>query len=85
MRARLWRAAQQQRDQGRLLRVVVRVGDYKQDSFIGTGEGTIDLVPRDDDIFAIRHRIWLATDRAYKVGERGADCQAGGAEAVESR
>src|ERR1700719_3132176 len=52
---------------GRLLRVVVRVGDYKQDSFFGTGEGTIDLVPSDDDVFAIRHRIWLATDRAYKA------------------
>ena len=57
----------QQHDRARLARVVVRVGDYKQDSFIGTGEGTIDLVPCDDDIFAIRHRIWLATDRAYKA------------------
>jgi TldD protein len=57
----------QDHDHGRLLRVVVRVGDYKQDSFIGTGEGTMDLVPSDDDVFAIRHRIWLATDRAYKA------------------
>ena len=57
----------QQREHGRLLRVVVRVGDYKQDSFFGSGEGTIDLVPFDDDVFAIRHRIWLATDRAYKA------------------
>lgn len=56
----------QQHDRGRLLRVVVRVGDYKQDSYIGTGEGTVDLVPLDDDVFAMRHRIWLATDRAYK-------------------
>lgn len=56
----------EQRNQGRLLRVVVRVGDYKQDSFSGIGEGTIDLVPTDNDVFAIRHRIWLATDRAYK-------------------
>jgi TldD protein len=56
----------QERGRGRLLRVVVRVGDYKQDSFFGTGEGTIDLIPSDDDVFAIRHRIWLATDRAYK-------------------
>jgi len=55
-----------QHDGGRLLRVVVRVGDYKQDSFFGTGEGTVDLVPSDDNVFAIRHRIWLATDRAYK-------------------
>ena len=57
----------QQHNHGRLLRVVVRVGDYKQDSFFGTGEGVIDLVPSDDDVFAIRHRIWLATDRAYKA------------------
>ncbi|MGO8985551.1 MAG: metallopeptidase TldD-related protein [Terriglobales bacterium] len=57
----------QQREHGRLLRVVVRVGDYKQDSFFGTGEGTVDLLPIDDDIFATRHRIWLATDRAYKA------------------
>src|SRR6202166_2008780 len=57
----------QQRVNARLLRVVVRVGDYKQDSFFGAGEGAIDLVPSDDDVFAIRHRIWLATDRAYKA------------------
>ena len=57
----------QQHNHGRLLRVVVRVGDYKQDSFYGAGEGAIDLVPSDDDVFAIRHRIWLATDRAYKA------------------
>jgi TldD protein len=56
----------QQRDHGRLLRVVVRVGDYKQDSFYGSGEGTVDLVASDNDVFAIRQRIWLATDRAYK-------------------
>jgi predicted Zn-dependent protease len=57
----------QQHHHGRLLRVVVRVGDYKQDSFYGSGEGVVDLVPSDDDVFAIRHRIWLATDRAYKA------------------
>jgi len=57
----------QQHNHARLLRVVVRVGDYKQDSFYGTGEGAVDLVPSDDDVFAIRHRIWLATDRAYKA------------------
>lgn len=57
----------QQRTHGRLLRVVVRLGDYKQDSFYGAGEGTADLVPVDGDEFAIRHRVWLATDRAYKA------------------
>ena len=57
----------QQRQRGRLLRVVVRVGDYKQDSCYGMGEGVVDLVPLDDDEYAIRHRVWLATDRAYKA------------------
>jgi predicted Zn-dependent protease len=57
----------QERNRARLLRAVVRVGDYKQDSFYGSGEGAIDLVPSDDDVYAIRHRIWLATDRAYKA------------------
>jgi len=57
----------QQRQAGRLLRVVVRLGDYKQDSFFGAGEGATDLVATDDDLFALRHRLWLATDRAYKA------------------
>jgi hypothetical protein len=57
----------EQRGRGRFLRVVVRIGDYKQDSYYGGGQGTVDLVPLDDDEFAIRHRVWLATDRAYKV------------------
>lgn len=57
----------EQRGGGRFLRVVVRIGDYKQDSYFGAGEGTVDLVPLDNDEFAIRHRLWLATDRAYKA------------------
>jgi len=57
----------QQHGNGRFLRVVVRIGDYKQDSYYGGGQGTVDLVPLDDDEFAIRHRVWLATDRAYKA------------------
>jgi len=50
----------------RFVRVVVRIGDYKQDSYFGQGEGTIDVVPVDDDLLALRHQLWLATDRAYK-------------------
>ncbi len=57
----------QQRGSGRFLRVVVRIGDYKQDSYYSSGEGSVDLIPVDDDIYAIRHRVWLATDRAYKA------------------
>jgi TldD protein len=51
----------------RFLRVVVRVGDYKQDSFFGQGQGGLDFMPLDDDIVALRHQIWLATDSAYKA------------------
>src|ERR1700690_1260320 len=57
----------QQRGSGRFLRGVVRIGDYKQDSYYGSGEGTVDMVSLDDDMFAIRHRVWLASDRAYKA------------------
>lgn len=57
----------QQRGRGRFLRVVVRIGNYQQDSYYGAGEGTVDMVPLDDDMYAIRHRVWLATDRAYKA------------------
>ncbi len=57
----------QQRAGGRFLRVVVRIGDYKQDSYYGAGEGTVDMIPLDNDVYAIRHRVWLATDRAYKA------------------
>jgi len=51
----------------RLVRVVVRVGDYKQDSYFGQGEGATDYMPLDDDELALRHHLWLATDRAYKA------------------
>jgi TldD protein len=51
----------------RFLRVVVRIGDYKQDSYFGMGEGTLDIMPVDDNILALRHQLWLATDRAYKT------------------
>jgi predicted Zn-dependent protease len=51
----------------RFLRVVVRVGDYKQDSFFGQGQGIADLMPVDNDIVSLRHQLWLATDNAYKA------------------
>ena len=50
----------------RLLRVVVRLGDYKQDSYFGQGIGDTMLLPLDNDPIALRHQIWLATDEAYK-------------------
>ena len=50
----------------RLLRVVVRLGDYKQDSYFAQGIGDNMLLPLDNDPIALRHQIWLATDEAYK-------------------
>ncbi len=55
-----------QRAHVRILRVVVRLGDYKQDSYFGQGIGGNALLPLDNDPIAMRHQIWLATDEAYK-------------------
>jgi TldD protein len=51
----------------RVLRVVVRIGDYKQDSYYNQGTGETNILPLDDDPIALRHQIWLATDEAYKA------------------
>ena len=58
---------EKQRVHSRILRVVVRVGDYKQDSSYGPGSGSVDLAPLDNDPVALRRQLWLATDRAYKM------------------
>jgi len=61
----------------RVLRVVVRIGDYKQDSFYARGQGESTILPLDNDPIALRHQIWLATDDAYKAaGEALAEKQA---------
>jgi len=56
---------------GRLVRVVVRIGDYKQDSYYGEGMGATELIPIDNDEIALRHQLWLATDKAYKAALNG--------------
>ena len=58
---------QDQKIHGRTARVVVRVGDYKQDSYFGPGMGVVDFAPLDNDPVAIRRELWLATDAAYKA------------------
>src|ERR1700689_5227878 len=50
----------------RFLRVVVLIGDYKQDSYFGQGEGSVNFLPVDGDVLALRNQLWLATDSAYK-------------------
>jgi TldD protein len=56
-----------QRVRYRVLRVVVRIGDYKQDSYYNQGMGETNILPLDDDPIALRHQIWIATDEAYKA------------------
>lgn len=55
-----------QRSHLRVLRVVVRIGDYKQDSYYNQGTGSASILPIDDDPIALRRQIWLLTDDAYK-------------------
>jgi predicted Zn-dependent protease len=47
--------------------VVVRVGNYKQDSYYGPGVGVVEFAPLDNDDIALRRQLWMATDRAYKM------------------
>jgi hypothetical protein len=56
---------------GRLVRVVVRIGDYKQDSYFGEGLGAVEVMPTDDNEMALRRQLWLATDKAYKSALSG--------------
>ena len=61
----------------RVLRAVVRIGDYKQDSFYARGEGEPTILPLDNDPIALRRQIWLVTDDAYKnAGQALAEKQA---------
>ncbi len=62
----------------RVLRVVVRVGDYKQDSYFARGQGETSILPLDNDPIALRRQLLLATDQAYKpAGQALAEKQAG--------
>lgn len=56
---------------GRFVRVVVRIGDYKQDSYYGEGVGTMEIMPIENNDMALRHQLWLATDKAYKAALSG--------------
>ena len=61
----------------RVLRVIVRIGDYREDSFYARGQGESTVLPLDNDPIALRHQIWLATDEAYKAaGQALAEKQA---------
>jgi predicted Zn-dependent protease len=51
----------------RLVRVTVRVGDYKSDSSSVRGDGSLDIAAIENDPLAIRYALWTATDMAYKA------------------
>lgn len=57
---------QSERSRLRILRVVVRIGNYKQDSFYARGLGSASILSLDNDPIALRRQIWLLTDEAYK-------------------
>jgi predicted Zn-dependent protease len=50
----------------RVVRVTVRVGDYKTDSSGTRGDGSLQVTALDDDPVALRSSLWTATDQAYK-------------------
>jgi TldD protein len=50
----------------RVIRVTVRIGDYKTDSSSTRGDGTVELAPTDNNPESIRYCLWTATDAAYK-------------------
>ncbi len=54
----------------RIVRVEVRVGDYKVDSSSARGTGSLALAPGDNDPDALREALWSATDEAYKAALR---------------
>jgi predicted Zn-dependent protease len=61
----------EQTNVGRFVRVVVRIGDYKQDSYYGEGVGSMEIMPVENSEIALRRQLWLATDKAYKAALSG--------------
>ncbi len=73
------------RSRMRFVRVVVRIGDYKQDSYFGQGQGTVDYMPLDNDMLALRHQLWLGDRPSLQVRSRSPDRQAIAVEAAHHR
>jgi hypothetical protein len=69
--ARLGALGRDQASLGRFVHVVVRIGDYKHDSFFREGTGAVEIMPIDNNELALRRQLWLATDRAYKSALTG--------------
>jgi TldD protein len=56
----------EQESHRRVVRVTVRVGDYKTDNSTERGDGSLQFAAIDDDPVALRYALWSATDIAYK-------------------
>ena len=54
----------------RLVRVMVRIGDYASDSSTARADGAVQMAPRDNDPVALQYALWTATDEAYKLALR---------------
>lgn len=54
----------------RVVRVVVRIGDYATDQSSSRGDGSVQLAPEDNDPAALKYALWIATDEAYKAALR---------------
>jgi TldD protein len=56
----------EQESHRRVVRITVRVGDYKTDSSTEHGDGSLQLATVENDLIALRYALWQATDTAYK-------------------
>lgn len=69
--ARLGALVRDRSSLSRFVQVVVRIGDYKRDSFFREGTGAVEVMPIENNELALRRQLWLATDKAYKVALNG--------------
>lgn len=69
--ARLGALVRDQSSVSRFVHVVVRIGDYKHDSFFREGTGVVEIMPIENNELALRRQLWLATDKAYKAALTG--------------
>ena len=69
--ARLGALVRDRSSLSRFVHVVVRIGDYKRDSFFREGTGAVEVMPIENNELALRRQLWLATDKAYKVALTG--------------
>ena len=69
----------------RSVRIVVRVGDYKQDSYYGPGVGVVDFAPLDNDEAALRRELWFKHRSRLQGRKRVAGLEESAAQPVHRR